>query len=277
MMKRLSLRRQATTKGDYVSDDARSTPFVLFATQRTGSSWLMDMLDSHPAVASYDELLLAGASGNGYWGRTDLEFFDPYYVRHRKHDSPLARAVWGFRYLRKLYAPRQATKAIGMKLMYDQLWQNPCVWIYMIRHRVRVIHLVRTNLLDIVLSGQAVEARRTPHAWQGDDVETPAITLDPAITLATLKTLERRIMIARRLLELLPISHYEVSYEQLLADPSLVYELFAFLDVGAKPESVPVVSKFKKLNTARHSDLIENDVEIARVLRGTRFERLLDG
>jgi LPS sulfotransferase NodH len=260
-----------------VSNRSKSTSFVIFATQRTGSSWLMDMLDSHPTIASYDELLLAGASGSGYWGRTDLEFFEPYYLRHRKHDNPMARALWAFRYLRKLYTPRKGTEAIGMKLMYDQLWKNPFVWIYMIRHRVRVVHLVRANLLDIVLSGQAIAVRKTPHARQGDVVQTPAIALDPIITLAMLKTLERRIRLARRLLARLPIQHCEISYEQLLADPSQVSEVFAFLNVAAQPEPGAVVSNFKKLNTVNRSDLIENDAEIAQILEGTRFEGMLGG
>ena len=99
--------------------------------------------------------------------------------------------------------------------MYDQLWKNPWVWAYMIRRRVRIIHLVRGNLLDIVLSLEALKARKRPHAHQGEAVEAPTITLQPAITLATLKTLEFRIQMARRLLAFLPVSYIEVSYEQI--------------------------------------------------------------
>ena len=54
-----------------MNNTTKPTPFMIFATQRTGSNWLMGMLDNHQAIASYDELL------DGYgsdWGRQDLEF-----------------------------------------------------------------------------------------------------------------------------------------------------------------------------------------------------------
>ncbi len=235
----------------------------------------MGMLDAHPAVAAYDELLLTGESGSGYWGRTDLEFFEPYYIRQRKNDNRLARAFWSFRYLNKLYLSRQGTEAIGMKLMYNQLWKNPWVWAYIIRHRVRVVHLVRTNLLDIALSLETLEARKQPHAWEGHVVETLAVTLDPKTIVSDLKTLEFRIKMARWLLAVLPIKGLEVSYEQLVANPSLVNGILTFLDVSIQPKSPTPASKFKKLNTSDKSELIENYAEIEGVLKGTRFERFL--
>ena len=236
----------------------------------------MGMLDAHPAVASYDELLLGGATGSGYWGRTDLKFFEPYFLRHRKHANRLARALWSFRYLNALYTSRQGTEAIGMKLMYEQLWHNPCVWLYMVRHRVRVVHLVRSNLLDIVLSEATAKARQRPHAWKGQTIETPAVTLVPNTLVSTLKTLEHRVKIARSLLTVLPISHVEISYEQLTAHPSLVYDIFAFLNVAIHSEPPVLVSRFRKLNTATKPDLIENYGEVAQALKGTRFESFLD-
>src|SRR6185312_2483293 len=94
------------------------TPFMIFATQRTGSNWLMGMLDNHPAIASYDELLDGDGSD---WGRQDLEFFKPYCAHNRKRDRRVGRARWLFRYLNKLYSPRPGISAVGMKLMYNQL------------------------------------------------------------------------------------------------------------------------------------------------------------
>lgn len=259
-----------------LSQETNSTPFVIFATQRTGSSWLMDMLNAHPTVASYDELLRAGAIGSGGWGRTDLEFFEPYYVRNRKYDNRFARTLWSFRYLNALYSTRRGTEAIGMKLMYNQLWQNPWVLIYMMCRRVYVVHLVRTNLLDVIISGETAEARQRYHAWEGEVVETPAVILDPKTVISTLQTLDRRIKIARVLLTLLPISHTEVSYEQLVSNHHLIDDIFTFLDVSRQAGSTTLVSRFKKLNTSGKSDLVQNYAEIERALRGTRFECFLD-
>ncbi len=252
-----------------------STAFMIFATQRTGSTWLMSLLDAHPAIASYDELLIPGETGSGYWGRTDLEFFEPYYIRRRRHDHSIARALWTFRYLNALYSSRRGTEAIGMKLMYDQLWHNPWVLVAIVRHRVRVIHLVRTNLLDIFLSEETAEARQRYHAWGGDVVDTPAVTLDSRKLTDRLKSLEYRVRLARCLLTLLPISHMEVSYEHLMADPSLVTDIAAFLNVGIQADTPPFASRFTKLNASPKHDLITNYDEVERTLTGTRFERFL--
>jgi LPS sulfotransferase NodH len=257
-----------------VHGKVKSTSFVIFATQRTGSNWLMGMLDAHPAVACYDELLLAGDGSD--WGRTDLEFFEPYYRRHRGRNNPFARAFWSFRYLNTLYRPREGAEAIGMKLMYEQLWKNPCVWLYMVRHRVRVVHLVRRNLLDVVVSKETADARQRYHAWQGDAVETPAVTLDPKMAIATLKTLDFRVKVARWLVTVLPVRHYELSYEQLVADPTIAYDVFNFLEINTRSDPPALVSKFKKLNTLKKPDLIANYAEVVHVLKGTRFEPFVD-
>lgn len=255
-----------------MSSRLKPTLFVIFATQRTGSNWLMSMLDNHPSIASYNELLEDTGSD---WGRQDVEFFEPYYARHCKHNYPFSRARWLFRYLNELYSPQRGTEAIGMKLMYTQLWHNPSVLIYMVRHRVRVIHLVRTNHLDILLSQETAEARQQYHAGQDEAVETPTLTLDPDKVISRLTILELGVRIARCILMLLPIKHCEVSYEQLMANPDLVSDILAFLKVRTQPESSTLVSSFRKLNTHSKPDLIENYAEIERALKGTRFERFL--
>jgi LPS sulfotransferase NodH len=254
----------------------RPTPFVIFATQRTGSTWLMDSLDAHPAVAAYDELLLAGGIGNGYWGRKDLEFFEAYYKRNCTHVNTITRALWSVRYLNRVYSSQQAAEAIGMKLMYDQLWKNPWLCLYLIRHRVRVLHLVRANLLDVVLSLEMVKARNQPHAWKHHMVETSTVTLDPDAVMSTLHTLEFRVRFARRLLAALPLRCLEISYERLVSEPALLNDVLAFLGVQSAQSADVNGSKFKKLNTLKQSELIDNYAEVERALADTRFERFLD-
>ena len=51
-------------------------------------------------------------------------------------------------YLRSVWAPTtRRAKAVGFRLMYDQLRRNPSLRILLPVHRVRVVHLVRHNLL----------------------------------------------------------------------------------------------------------------------------------
>lgn len=255
-----------------MSNETKFTPFMIFATQRTGSNWLMSMLDHHPAIASYDELLDGDGSD---WGRQDLEFFKPYCAHHRRRDYRLGRARWLFRYLNVLYSPRPGMEAVGMKLMYNQLWHNASILAYIVRHRVRIVHLVRMNRLDILLSEETAEARQRYHAWQDDVVETPTVNLDPKRVISWLRILEFRVTIARCILALLPIRHFDVSYEQLRANPDLLTDILNFLEVPLQTGSPTLASSFKKLNTHRKCDLIENYAEVERALKDTRFERFL--
>ena len=162
-----------------------------------------------------------------------------------------------------------------MKLMYNQLWHNAAILIYIIWHRVRVVHLVRINRFDILLSEETAEARQRYHAWQGDVVDTPTVTLDPQKVISWLRILEYRVRIARFILLLLPINYVEVSYEQLRAEPSLIYEILSFIGVETQAGSPSLTSGFRKLNTDKRSAIIENYAEIERALKGTRFEHFL--
>lgn len=246
-------------------------PFVIFATQRTGSNWVMGTLDCHPAVAAYDELFLAREEGSGYWGRTDREYFAPYLARKGKRQSKASRAYWSFKYLDDLYGYRPETSAVGFKLMYGQLWKNPWLWAYLIARRVRVIHLVRDNLLDVVVSKETAEARKSYHAFHGQAVTTPPVTLDPVTLLATLEQLSFRVRTARRLLAALPVSTREVCYERLVGSPELFDELFRFIGVAPARQE----GRFQKLNTSAKRELISNYQEIESALQSTPFAGFL--
>jgi LPS sulfotransferase NodH len=247
------------------------TRFVILATQRTGSTWLADMLDSHPRIESYEELFLPAKDRRRTWGRSEWEFFHAYYARRAGRRWPAARAVYGMRYLEELYAPRPATEAVGMKLMYSQLKADPWLLAYLVLRRVRVLHLVRTNLLDVVISQETAKARRQYHAVASDAVEQPAVYLNPEQLGPDLESLQRSIDRIRLLLRGLPVPSIEISYEDLTRDENAVGAALRFLDVAQEP----LASRFVKLNRRPRQELIANYGEVEAVLSGTRFERFL--
>jgi LPS sulfotransferase NodH len=250
------------------------TRFVIVATQRTGSTWLADTLDAHPAVAAYEELFLPPEGHRRTWGRADMEFFYAYYERHSTHHTAVSRAFWSLRYLEELYSPRPDTEAIGIKLMYGQLKANPWLLAYLPLRRVRVVHLVRENLLDIVLSQRAAEARSQYHALESDPVDRSAVTLQTDTLVARLESLERSVSRTRRLLKAVPTPCLEISYEELATRHEAIDRVLRFLGVSVRGE---LVSKFRKLNTEGKRALIANFPEVEKALAGTRFERLLTG
>jgi len=246
------------------------TRFIVLATQRTGSTWLMDNLNSHPGIAAYEELFLARDAHAGTWAGEDREFFYAYYARRARRRWPFARVLWSLRYLEDLYSS-SSTEAVGLKLMYGQLRAYPWLLAYMPLRRVRVVHLVRTNLLDVILSRKTAEARRQYHAHASDSVDHVAVHLQSDQLVPQLESLQQSVDTIRRLLRLLPSPTLEVSYEQLMVGEAALDKVLHFLNVTRKPLS----SRLAKLNRAAKPSLIANYPEVEHVLRGTRFERFL--
>lgn len=245
--------------------------------QRTGSTWVQDLLDSHPQVAAYGEIFLEYGRGfpdSERFGPVDIEYFESWSKKHTGRGGRVSRARHAIPYLKDFYRRRGDAHAAGFKLMYSQLRRNPMVAAYLTTRRVRVIHLTRANLLDVVLSHATSEARGQAHAWIGDAVREARVSLDPAATAAKLKALERQVALARALTRANRLPTLELGYENLVADASELDGALEFLGVQPDPGH-PLSSTMQKLNHAEKRDLIENWNELSAALTGTRFERYL--
>ena len=243
----------------------RPTPFVVLATQRTGSSWVASMLSSHPAVL------------------TNVELFDPrgeeppYFAEYAREHSvgrdPLARARLCFAYLNEIYLPEPGLDAVGFKLMYGQARRNAAVVAYLLARRVRIVHLVRSNLLDIVVSRETAGARGRFHSSEADAAPV-TVCLDPPTVAARLAALDRHVRVVRRLLRLARSPTIEVTYEHLVADRGGFVAILHFL--GVENAHRPLSSDFRKINPFGKRETIANYDEIRAVLNSTRFARFLD-
>jgi len=239
------------------------TPFVIFATQRTGSSFVSSMLRSHDRVETYAELFQRGATRPSSFGG---------YVAGAGGRRPRVGRPRTFAFLDELYAPRPDIDAVGFKLMYDDLKQHPTVVPYLALHSVHVIHLVRTNLLDILVSIDTARARGAFHSKS--DLQPVTVSVDPATVVRRLRVLDRRVRGARALLALIRAPRIEVSYEQLVSEPGAFADLLRFLRV-ASPDA-PLSTGLRKLNTVGKQQTISNYSEVERALAPTRFARFLD-
>jgi LPS sulfotransferase NodH len=240
--------------------------FIVLSTQRSGSTWVVDMLDSHPRVLAYSELFMHGGEGTPKWGQEqDL----PYWQSYARGKRRLAKPYWLWKYLGQAYRERPGIDAVGFKLMYSQLTRisrplMPALWL----KRVRIVHLIRRNALDVVLSREAGAAREGKlHARDGEDVEAVRLNLDTDTLLRRMTLHERAIAGARVRFKRVGLPYTEVVYEDLAADERGFAQLFEFLGV----EPAPVSSSLQKLNPTSHEDLIENYREVRDALEGTEF------
>jgi LPS sulfotransferase NodH len=245
------------------------TKFVVLSTQRSGSTWVVDMLNSHPRVTAYSELFMHGGEGRPKLGaEQDLLYWQTFIAE--KSGGRLRRQYWLWHYLGRAFAARPGIDAVGFKLMYSQLTRiakplMPALWL----KRARIIHLIRRNALDVVLSKEAGAARQgVLHARDGESVETVRVRLSPEDLLARMTAHERAVAGARVRFKRVGVPYHEVVYEDLVANEKEGFDsLFRFLEV----EPVPVSSTLQKVNPTAHDELIENYGEVRDALEGTPF------
>jgi len=255
---------------------AAPTRFVLLSTQRSGTSWVMERIARHERVGGYGEVLLRGVAGWSNWppGAADRPFFTTYLSEASASDSFLPRHLRLVGYLDYLYEPRRDYEAIGFKLMYDQLRHYPELLIYLRVNRVRVLHLLRENLLDIVLSREAMHARQYVHARSPAERETVRVRVDTRHLLRHLARLDSERRCVQLLLRALGVQVHELTYESLLADDAGLADALAFLGIdAAEPSDLSAV--MLKLAPWSHRAGIENYDDVLSVLTGTRFRRFL--
>lgn len=266
----------SSAEGDTKSSEEAVTPFALLSTQRSGTSWFMDRLTKHPEVGGYGEVLLPGVKGRPTWppGAEDRPFL-AVYLRDRGMSHP---RLWGhyylFRYLDYLYQPRRELRAIGFKLMYDQVLRYPGILVYLRARKVRIIHLVRTNLLDVVLSREAMALRRHPHGSSGGKGEDVRVEIDTARLLGELKRLEREQQIARLTCRALRLDTHDVTYESLLGENEPIRGTLGFLGID-HDRGVDFTSSLRKLARKSHRESIVNFDEVEACLSPTEFGRFI--
>jgi len=114
--------------------------FVVVADKRTGSSFFQEALSSHPNIKCYDELfMIRGAKKTG-------KRRGQYLYRHMKQTESMD--IGG--YINWIFETKQ-NKSVGFRLMYpqDAYWKALKV---IKKKKIPVIHLVREDLLGMVLS-----------------------------------------------------------------------------------------------------------------------------
>jgi LPS sulfotransferase NodH len=258
--------------------------FVLFAKQRSGSTWVIDLLNSHPAVVGYSELFL-----DDMWGKPPVggnrgidswnSFLARFVTRTGSEPDRAARKVLYREYLdHQVFSAdtvpgAEAAQAIGLKLMYNQAVSDIAIPRYLQNRAVSCVHLIRRNHLDAILSAEAVKIRGLAHAEHDTDVSKVAIELEPESIALRIERRSRDIEAASELINFLRLPAVELFYEDLIDNVAAIKSVLEFL--GVDPDAADLTSRLRKLNSTGHPNLIANYDDVAKALRGTRFCDLL--
>ncbi len=245
------------------------TKFVVLTTNRSGSVWVMSTLNEAPGVTAQGELFLPRPRVKDR--RWDTDFALPRYIE-RPADGPSIRPFSVFAYLADLY--RRPGK-VGFKLMYAQLGRYPEILAYLIGHRVRVVHLIRRNHLDVLLSyaikAKIGQAHLLPGQSAPDDLR---VELDTEKLDKQLAWLQKKQNVARRLLSGCRLPHLEVAYEDLLRDHEQFRPIWDFLSISSE-ESLPQ-SNLVKIRRGGHREVIGNYEQVQAALASSKFASLLE-
>ena len=247
----------------------RVDKFVVLTTNRSGSEWMMSTLNSFPDVFAHSELFLPRRQvSEGKW---NSDFAYPRFVESKVKGLAL-RPFSVFSYLNTFYS---MPGKVGFKLMYKQLGLYPEILVYLLRHRVRVIHLMRQNHLDVMLS-YAVKAKiGQSHLLAGQSApDELRVRLDTRTLVRKLAWLQEQQNIARRLLKFFRLPHVEVIYEDLVRNHTLFLRIADFLSINGE-QQIPEFA-LTKIRKEGHRNVIGNYDEVKEVLVNSKFAGLLE-
>ncbi len=257
--------------------------FLLLASYRSGSTWVIDVLNHVRGLSAYSELFAAPQKKAGteeltqeqsdkttYYLDQTIRAYPHYYQPGEKRGI---RPFSIFSYLDAFYEQEGQN---GFKLMYTQLAKHPEIWLYILIKKISIIHLIRQNHLDVIISREMRKVTKTTHRVAGAQESKPAkVTLDSANLVRQLRSLQRNINLARWWIRLSKVRSMEIYYEDLVRDPSSFGMLGKFLQI--KDQEVQPQSKLVKLVRGNYEQSIANYDEVKCILQDSEFAPLLNG
>jgi LPS sulfotransferase NodH len=245
----------------------KTIPFVILTSPRSGSTWLVSLLNQMENTTTFGELFLPRPRS----GKWDTEFAYPRFVEVRKADGR-NRLAEAFKYLDALY---QKPGAVGFKLMYSHLRRYPELLAYFLIHQVRVVHLLRKNPLDLLISRALKRKLQQAHRLANEPpVEGLQVELNTETLIKKLQIKQRKIKRAQTLLQWSGLHSIEIGYEDLQKDPSTFQTLCQFLSI--RTDHVMPESRFQKVRRGSQVQIIKNYSEVKKALEGTHFLSYLE-
>ena len=237
--------------------------FVILSYARSGSTWLVNTINNIADVNCFDELFTQKETMYRA-GEKDFPRFSEWEKSH-----PRFLSVW--RYLDQLYA---GDKKTGFKLTFNQAQEHWEFIPYGIIKKIGIIHLVRQNTLDLVLSLLLAQDRGRFHYKEEEKIPSQApIRIDPGFLVKRISKVHQNQAQARKMLKIFGSRSVEVVYEDLLADKRNFRPIWEFLEVDFANN--PPKWQTQKIMKRSHAQSILNFEEIEKALQAAGQEHFL--
>ena len=247
------------------------TKFVVFTTPRTGSTLIVKTLDAHPEILCAGELFFF--KGDIYHTEYQYRFWRVpggnkinYLVNYPKLFCTLNN------FLDKFYTHKDASiKAKGFKLMHFQTYYTPGIFQYLKKNDVKVIVLIRKNVLRNTLSDLKARSTKVYHN------EGNASTLTMPTFKVDIEELGRKMQQIEGFNKQLEncttnLNRKIIYYEDLENWDETISDVLNYLNVT----NISLAPASKKLNPDRLEDMIENFSEVKSWLEKNNYEKYLD-
>jgi hypothetical protein len=248
------------------------TKFIIFTTQRSGSTVLTRTLDEHPEIFCAGELFQTSEEMHHpewhfvSWGLNSTSHAVQRLNKIINYPNVRFRSI---PHIKKFYAANEkGEKARGFKLMFTQIKTAPHLWEYLKQTNTKVIVLVRNNVFKTTLSRYRKAENRVAHTVAA---EVPSIQfyVPGEKLIAQMRELER---VNKNLIKLTEgMQRLVINYEDFSDWNNLIHNVQTFLNVT----SIPMKPVLQKVGAVRWQDEVENFSEIEQILKQNNFTQYL--
>jgi LPS sulfotransferase NodH len=239
-----------------------SVPFVILFVERSGSSFLATLLESHHEIHCQCEIFPA----DSYWinEHKNIE------LNTLEEDMNILTKAFSYKENSPLHAK-------GFKIKFpSQVKYYPQIWDSLLHHRDKThfIALNRNNVLKQSVStlnrNRLLDSPTREYLFPNPN--KPKIHVDATELVSMMKTYDKRNKDLFASIKQLP-HVLSCSYEDLLTNESeTLKRILAFLQVDS---STPLCSNLKKVTPDNLDDIVENMDEIKQKLSGTKWEKFI--
>lgn len=250
------------------------TKFILLAARRSGTTLLIDCLNSHPDIACVKR---AFGLEKKIENPTPDKHSGAFYLYRTKNIGNRIRYYTG-RYglideflAQDIFTSNRDHGAVGFRLIYEMSSKYPQVARWAANNDAKVIHLIRGNCLKTYISAISARIHKMRHPREGDQISTIKVHVDPKQLMMELSKRTKEAQQQRSRFSGCP--YHEVYYENFTRDREKESrELLDFLHVD---DAVSLSSDLVKINPDSLEGVIENYEEIYSLLQGTPYEKYL--
>ena len=227
----------------------RPPGFLILFEGRTGSTYVVERLASHPHVECAGEWIELRGGGSA---ATQRAFTDAYYRRRRS----------------------RRVRAVGMKSKFRHILDPEAMRTVLAGNGVRIIHLTRRNLVKWTISGLAsmrLHQRLGRSNIRSEDERLEPFAIAPDSFAHALEVRRGWQATLDAFLSTLPAPPPRFEYEDMLADDE---RFFAALHAAIGVEHRPTASRLIKATPRDVGQLITNLDELRTGYVGTEYEAM---